>query len=171
MFRAGSRHLSHGRLPAGKELNGNLRPRDRGIAVRARRDRPDLRTTMLFNELEIVLSLLRQLGNLANAFRRLSPSWKLLIEAFNFLVDARIRWYFIDLFTLVFVANANRNLSEFVEHIHLRHHIPVHAIEHGGIAQHLHVDPTTAPRTSRHRAEFLTASAQCLGNSVLDVGG
>jgi len=59
---------------------------------------------------------------------------------------------------------ADRDLGERVQHVHLRYHQPLRAIDHVGITQQRQIHPAAAPRPSGGGAVLLPAMAQLFAN-------
>jgi hypothetical protein len=94
------------------------------------------------------------------------PAGEILIDALDFFVAAGgLGGSFVRLLAVDFVAHADWNLRQFVEHIELGDHQPGDAVDHAGVAQERQVEPAGAAGTSGDRAIFVAALAQQLAGS------
>src|SRR6202034_781668 len=134
--------------------------KDRMTAVRTGRDHASPRTCFFLNECQIVPRRLRQLLVIGNALRRSAPTRQFFVNALDLFIAAGLCGRIGSSLPVNFVADADRNLGQFIKHVKLGHHQPRRAVDHPRIPQQRQVEPSRTPWTASHGAKFLASLAQ-----------
>src|SRR5258708_40217128 len=141
------------------------------VTIWTGRDHADFRVGFLLQKRQILPSLLRQLVEVGDAFRRSLPPSHLVIDTLNLLVAAGLSRHVHRFLSIDLVADANRNLCQFVKYIQLCDDQPRDAVNHASVAKEGEIHPTGTPRTSGYGTIFVTSCAQLLSRLALLLAG
>src|SRR5262245_53083978 len=138
--------------------------------LRSSRNAADLDPGLLFEKVQIILGLGRQIFIRRNAEGRGSPPGHALVDRLDLLDLGHTRRHAVADLLPETVTGAYLNLVEFVKHVELGHHQAVEAVDGGGVAQQRNVEPAAAPRTSGDGPEFVPALADAVARAVQRLG-
>ena len=99
------------------------------------------------------------------------PALQALVNGLHALHAAASGGHVGDFLAVHFVADADRDLVQFVEHVELSDDQRVDAIHRGGVAGERNVEPAAAARATRHRAELFAHLADLFAERAVVFAG
>src|SRR5205085_10996341 len=129
------------------------------ISTRANADIGDLRFDQRLNAIEIAARVTGQLDETARVGRAGLPSLEPFVARLHVLEQLEIARELLVHVTVRFVAGAEPDAIESVEHIEFGHREIGEAIHTGGVTNHYSIEPAAAPRPSSGCAELVAKLA------------
>src|SRR5947209_1046801 len=140
------------------------------ISTRANADIGDLSLDQRLNAIEIAARIAGQLGKTARVGGAGLPSLKPFVARLHVLEQLEITRELLVHITVRFVAGAERDAIESVEHIEFGHRQIGEAIHTRGVTNHHSIEPAAAPRPSSGCAELVAKLANLRRERLRELG-